>query len=383
MNDFYEGKSISQWVELLQAGSVPERCAAALALSDIGLKAPDVGAALQRALTHPDPPVQAAARIALGLDPIAAENRRKMFDGLMGTDDYERHTILQSLEWLITPEAVLESAPHLDAELTEAAGGAVSRRRTADSPASLAPSKAEELDITLVPVAPWWLVLVAVAVFVVLAWLLRSIWWSKLVMAAIASAGVVFLWFVWMQREGGKLSSKRFNARIRLGTAALLAGGFSSAIGFLFPASVVVIDNANAFAVRLLINDQDWLNIGPGESKRRELGLGKHRVTVQSADGKAVLDAHDIDASDHGPFILNVLSGQVYFHGTAYYGDVRPTKFDVITEKWFRLPEVDCRFVDPPDKITVVVNANGVDKKMNKTFITKAVPPRFREPQKK
>src|SRR5262245_31970327 len=105
MNPIHAGKSLTEWISALRSGHDAERCAAAIALADLPQTSDSI-AALKKALSDTERSVQAAARIGLGLDPIEPEYRQKMVDGLLGTNDYERHTILQRLAWLTTPEAL-------------------------------------------------------------------------------------------------------------------------------------------------------------------------------------------------------------------------------------------------------------------------------------
>src|ERR1700685_2951230 len=111
MNATYEGRTIAQWMGLLRSGDVVAKCAAALALLELKADEPSVRAALVRALKDPDPPVQAAAQVAVGLVNVGAENRQKMLRGLLAANPDARRDVLQSLHWLMSPEAMLESVP--------------------------------------------------------------------------------------------------------------------------------------------------------------------------------------------------------------------------------------------------------------------------------
>lgn len=389
MNADYQGRTASQWLNLLQRGDVHERCAAALALMEIGLIAEPAKTALTGALIDPDVPVQMAARIALGLVPVGTENRRKMIAGLLSTDDFLQGTILGSLEGLASPDALLITAPPFEMEqsaTTELASG--------DLPPVLPPSGQPAMeptscavpvpDIAVVNVFPWWFLVGGVVVWLVLAWFFRGFWWSPWAMAITAGLTGLLLYRAWTRQRKGTVSTARFRARAWPLGAVIIACAGSFGMVLLFPSARIIVDNATGMDVRLLLDDQDWMAVSSGASRTKELTRGKYRLTVRSAQGNQVFDAHEIDVSGTGQYVLNVLGAQTYFHGTVRYGEGESPPMEMLTAKWFLLPDVDCLFSDPPDTVMVVVEGTrGPRVKTAKTFVTKGAPPRLMLPKGK
>jgi hypothetical protein len=300
---------------------------------------------------------------------LSAENRRKMIAGLLGEDEYLQSTILGSLDWLGTPDAMLTTAPPIEEESIEpvaADAPAPPRQPTAPPlPAETTP------DIAVVSVLPWWFLLGGGALCLVLAWLMRGVSISRWVMLAITLLGGLLLLYSWLRAQSGALSPARFRARRRLAASLLGAGACGFAIVVALPMGDVLIDNLSGTNVRIFVDDTEWLTMPTGESKRQALARGKHRIKIQAVDGNHVFDAHDIEVADYGPYVLNVLGGQRYFQGGMLYGGGGGVDMKIVKEKWFALPTVDYLFRDPPDTI---VARNPV----RKTFFTKGAPPKFR-----
>lgn len=370
MEPKYAGKTLSEWIAALQSSDEALQCAAALALAELPATA-DGTAALTTALVDPEPSVQAAARIGLGLDPIPVENRRKMLEGLLGPDAYVQLTIRKRLAWLITPEALSNAESPNVAEIP------------VPPETKPAPNAATETpEIVIISVPPWWLLVIGMGLCVGIAWLLRTVWWSKWPMAALALGGGVVLFAMVGHSVAGAVAQKRRQRRTRLAWSAFIGGAVSFPLAWIFAAGVVLVDNANNPAVRLLLDDDEWLTLNADETTSRTLSRGKHQVTVQSIDGKLILDRHEIDVTDEGPFVLNVLGGQTYFKGVMVYGGGQESSCDPIVDKWFRVPSVDYLFMEPPDMITIVTDSRGIKTRKERTFITKDVPPRAFVPKK-
>jgi hypothetical protein len=173
MGAIYEGKTIDEWVALLLAGDVRERCAAALALTELEPTVEPAREALLSALND-DIPVQAAAQIALDLSQVNAENRRKMFCGLRGGNDETQDLILESLRQVSNTYAMPEAAP---VPKTESTSSAADTTRIA-SDIGTSPDGVTVPNIELVHVLPWWFLCLILTLVFILAWVMRGVWWS-------------------------------------------------------------------------------------------------------------------------------------------------------------------------------------------------------------
>jgi hypothetical protein len=370
MDAAYEGKTVAQWIDLLESGYVPQRCAAALALAELGPKTPPAKKALLAALHDMEKPVQVAAQIAIGFIYAPAENRRRMFDYLLGDDEDKWRQTLGALEELAY-SSLLGTASEPEIEEIAVTGPVPYRApAAAPIPASAQPPPDNDvLDIAVVTVLPWWFLFGAVALCLTLSWLLRGIWWSKWVMIGLTALACVFLYYTRTRQQSGKLSLARYRSRARTAWSAIFATLFGFGIGILFPVATVIIDNESGATVRIFLDGKEWLTSSTGESKGKSLAAGKYRVTILDAPGNA-LDEHFIQVSANQQYILNVLGAQVYFRGVVVFGggegDIK-----IIDDRWLQVPEVDYLFCDPPDKIRTVFP-------VRKTFFTRGVPPRMK-----
>ncbi len=398
MNTSYEGMTAEEWIALLQSNYLNERCAAALALAEMDPHAPLIRAALVAALNDPDAPVQGAAQAALGLvAQIQPDHRRKMFHALTCANEDLVRTVLYSLEELVGPDAMktvpifgdTANTPQLGAaaptsDFPTATPGPKDERITtlssateitseapvAATPARLPMAANEDVpDIVLVHFFPWWFLLGGIALCLGLCWLLRGVWWSRWGMVALAATAGILLYYAWIRRKNDSPSLRRFRAKVQLASSVIFASTFGFAILVIFPEGSIYIDNASGHNVRLLLNDQEWLTIKSGESKKRSLTEGTYRVTVQSAEGNLVLDAHDIEVSACNRHVLNVLGAQIYFDGIVQYGNDGGS-MKLVTAKWIRVPDVDYLFRDPPKTIVTA-------RPVNKSYFTKGAPPMF------
>jgi hypothetical protein len=230
-----------------------------------------------------------------------------------------------------------------------------------------APSNPQVTDIAVVTWIPWLLLIPGIAVVLLVAWVLRGIWWDKWAMAGLAAAAGVLLVYNWMRRKKALLTTERFRARVRLLGCVALAGAGGFFIAWWFPLGTVIIDNESGANVRLLVDGAEWATVAAGESRKQALAKGRYRLTVQSVEGNHVLDEHEIEVVPYTNYVLNVLGAQVYFHGIIQYGiDGGDTK--IITDKWFPLPQVDYLFRNPPARIIS-------PQPVNKSFFTKGAPP--------
>ena len=362
MSAFYQGSTAAQWVGMLQTAALHERCAAALALAEFEPNMPPAKDALLAALRDAEMPVRVAAQIAISFIHTPAENRRRMFEYLLGDDEEKQRDTLTSLEGLAY--STLQGAASGPLESETAISG--SRQLAARTPMPALPT-GDEPDVAVVTVLPWWFLGAGVTLIVGLAWLLRGVWWSKWPMATLAAVAVLYLCYSWKRRQERKLSLKRLHARGRLAGAAILAGACGFVICTLLPLGTVIIDNESRENVRLMIDGTEWLTIGPGETGKSYLPAGMHRLAIVDRQGERTLDAHDIGVTAPRQHVLNVLGGQICFQGIVQYG-IKGGATEVITAKWFLVPEVDYLFQDPPESI---VSVNPV----NKSFLTKGRPP--------
>jgi hypothetical protein len=354
--DFDENKA-DEWVALLHSGNLHERCEAALTLAEFA-PLPRVRKSLLAALDA-ETPIKVAA---IGLIEIPPEARRRLLDGLRASDEEKREQAFASLEGFAHSE---RAATASDATEFKAAGvDAPPRPLFVPMPDSV---PAKVMDITVVSVLPWWFLGLFALLIVGFAWLTRGIWWPKWAMAGLASAASAYLIYSCTCLQNNALSAKRFHARARLTGAAILAGACGFGICTFLPLGAVLIDNESRESVRLMIDGTEWLTIEPGETRKSSLPAGTHRLVIVDQHRERTLDAHDIDVAAHRQHVLNVLGGQIYFQGIVQYG-IKGGATEVITAKWFLVPEVDYLFKDPPESI---VSVNPV----NKSFLTKGRPP--------
>jgi hypothetical protein len=373
MDTTYEGKTAAQWIGLLQSADVPKQCAAALALAELTPTKSPVKDALLAAVADREIPVQVAAQIAIGFLQVPRENRRKMFEHLLGPDDEMRRSILYSLEDLagspLRGAALGKDEEHVPP--VELAPGNPAEPKLTASQASAPPIAMEEPDIAIVYVFPWWFLLGGITLCIGIAWLLRGIWWPKWTLAV--AAAVAGLWFAYLcfRRKEGRLSRHRYHARARLAWSAICACMTGFFVGLFFPAGAIYVDNESGVNVRLFLDGSEWVSIPSGESKKLSLPRGTYHLSIQAVEKNHVFDAHDIEVAAYEKYVLNVLGGQVYFHGKMQYGGARGVDMKVVQDKWFPVPEVDYLFRDPPQEI---VSAHPITK----TFFTKGMPPRLR-----
>ena len=386
MADQFHGKTASQWIEALSSGDEYERCAAALALAELEPKREPAYSALLGALSDMEPSVQMSVQLAIGFVYIPDENRRRMFAGLMGADEYDRDTVLQSLTDLAfsklegttsgpdkdlrmesetlpaaTPEAALPS--HVNA-IQESPGKqdlAIDRPPPDVSPAA-------EPDIVTVHKMPWWFLCGIVVTGIGLAWFLRGLSESRWVTLGIGVVAGAFLFFTMPQAEGDLIRRKRFHSRARIAGAILVSAIIGGVVTFLFPTGSIMVENASPVDVQMFLDDEAWLSVGAGQWRRTSLPQRKYRVTIKSTRGE-ILDQHDIEVNDYGPYILNALGAQVYFDGVVKYGIQGGGSMKVITDKWFKRPKVDYLYADPPERIWTV-------NPVSKSYFTKGAPPK-------
>jgi hypothetical protein len=359
----------------LQTGCVPERCAAALALAELGPKSEPARSALLGVLNDVEKSVVVAAQIAIGFVYIRPEIRRNMFEHLVGPDDYLQHTAVASLAELAYTNLLGTAAPPED-EAVPPETLTTSIVSASSNPPSVLPQAAPMLptqgtpDIATAHVFPWWFLLGGFALCILMAWVMRGIWWSKWTMLAALVVTVAILLYARTRRENGVLSPTRFRAHARLAGAVILATASGFVVCVMFPTGQVYIDNASTQDVRILVDGSEWLTIASTESTRRSLGRGKHRLSIQSKDGTRDLDEYDIEVAAYQQHVCNVLGAQVYFHGWVHFGIRDPGRPKVVVEKWFQIPHVDYLFRDPPD----VIFAKHPEAKK---YFVKAQPPRF------
>lgn len=370
MSAVYGDKTVSQWIASLQFDDVPDRCAAALALAEFAPGTHVAKAALHQALNDMDASVQGAVEVALGFVRLSVENRRKMFRDLCGGDELSRQAIMHQLALLARRDVALFSSSDISDErfISER-----SQTEAAPQVETRVGSSGVVPDIAHVTVLPWWFLLSGVAVCLLLAWLMRGVSSWKWAMAALTVAGILLAYWAW--NRSAELSPPRLRARLRLAVSLFGAGAGGLAILLLFPSANVFFDNHCGVHVRVFLDDQEWLMIESGGSKGRSLTQGKYRVTIYAKEGDELLDAHDIEVSAYDRYILNVLGAQVYFQGVVQYGGFRGgaggADMKIVTEKWFRVPEVDYLFRDMPSTIQS-------PHQINKTFLTKGMPPQFK-----
>lgn len=369
MDNLFKGKTVTQWIDLLRSGHVHERCAAALALAEIGPKMPPAKDALLVALRDVERTVQVAAQIAIGFTQASAVDRRRMVDLLLGNDENMRKHTLGTLDD-VAIGGVFNSATASE-EIQKAFTSPVRQDGRAPVLASASPLETvlETPDIEMVHVFPWWFLVGAVALCLVLGWLLRGVWWSKWAMAGFTALACVFLVYTRTRQQAGKLSIARYRARARIAWSAIFATLCGVAIGLVFPVATVIIDNESGAKVRIFLDGEEWHTSASGESKSKALAAGKYRVSIQDAAGKT-LDEHLIEVSAYRQYILNVFGAQVYFQGVIQYG-INGGETKIVTEKWLQVPDVDYLFRDPPQ---VIKSVNPV----NKSFFTRGAPPKLR-----
>ncbi len=99
MEPSYQSKTLSEWIVDLKHGDVAERCAAALALAEIGPEKQPVMNALVNGVLDPDKAVQVACAIAIGFVPMDAQTRRNMFHDLTSADPKLRQGWVEILRW--------------------------------------------------------------------------------------------------------------------------------------------------------------------------------------------------------------------------------------------------------------------------------------------
>jgi hypothetical protein len=377
MNSAYEGKTAQEWIGLLETGDVEERCAAALVLADLDPDNPAIRPVLVAALKDQELSVQGAAQAALGLVvQVTGEHRRKMRDALRGGDGEMVRAVLQSFADLVTPDA-MSTAPQYDQQpdvSQEFAAGPGPSAAATRPQHEIAPANPQVTDIAVVTWVPWLLLVPGIAVVLLVAWVLRGIWWDRWAMAGLAAAAGLVLVFNWMRRKKALLTTERFRARVRFLGCVSLAGAGGFFIALLFPLGTVIIDNECGANVRLLVDGGEWLTIGNGESKRKTLSKGRYRLTVQMLVGDRVLDEHDIEVSACERYVLNVLGAQTYFQGKVKYNSEKGSEMKMVTSKWFFLSDMDYLFKDPPQKIPL----RTPFEQPTKTFITKGKPPDFK-----
>ena len=364
MSSVYGDKTVAQWIAALQFDDVPERCAAALALAEFAPGTHLAKAALHAALDDMEASVQASVEIALGFVSMIVENRRRMFRELVGSDESSRQAVLQELASLAKRDVSLPTSPEIPDERFASEGAQAAAAHEAGTGP---PTLAVDPGIAKVNVLPWWFLLGGVALCLLLSWLLRGVSSWKWVMAMMTVAG--FFLALWACNKSAAMFPIRSRARLRFAASVFGAGAGALGILFLFPTADVLVDNASGADVRLFIDDEEWLTISTGDSKRNQLSQGKHRVTVQPLNGNQVLDAHDIHVSGYGPYVFNVLGDQVYFEGAMLYqAKGGSTDMKIVREKWFLLPKVDYLFRDPPKTIFA-------ENAVRKTFFSKGAPP--------
>jgi hypothetical protein len=310
--------------------------------------------ALLDATRDPEPAVRAAAQIGLGSLALPPERLEAIRSNLMSGNEILRQQAVEELRSMAGPELpAAESSPE---------------QPTADG---------QMPDIVVVHVLPWWLLLGGIALCVTLAWLLRGVGWTMWIMAGLAVLGG--LWLAWARSRAvpDSVSQKRLRARSRIGWSAIIAGICGCAIAALFPIGSVMVDNETGQTVRLLLDDEPWLTIETGKSKKKALPFGTYQLIVRSVQGEQ-LDQHVISVDEHGPYALNVMGAQLYFQGTVQYGvnvaGGRPA-IKMSNEKWFLVPKVDYLFRDLPERMVA-------PHPINKTFFSKGAPPRLQGDQR-
>jgi hypothetical protein len=143
---------------------------------------------------------------------------------------------------------------------------------------------------------------------------------------------------------------------------------------------LIFVDNATPQELRVFLDGTEWFTIGTGESKKKTLGRGVYELTVKAVGADFVWDRHSVEVTSTGPYVLNLMGAQVYFHGTVEYGELVPApSMETIDNKWFVLPKADCVFRDPPKRISF--RGRDTDhRKFTLTFLTKGSPPHFNGP---
>ncbi len=120
-----------------------------------------------------------------------------------------------------------------------------------------APIAANDADIAVVTILPWWFLLGAAGLVVGLTWMLRAAWWCKWPPGLLAVLAGLLLFYFWTRARNGAISMQRFHARARLPSALILAGACGFAIGDFFPVGGIIIDNACGADVRLFLDNRE------------------------------------------------------------------------------------------------------------------------------
>jgi hypothetical protein len=197
---------------------------------------------------------------------------------------------------------------------------------------------------------PWWVLLGGVALCLLVAWLLRGISWTRWVMLGAAVPPGLFLLYQWTRKQKNTITPQRFRARARLTCSAIVATLCGFGIDVAFPLGMVYIDNASVMNVRILLDGEPWMTVQAGESKKGNMYVGKHRLTVQAVDGDQILDEHDIETQAYRKYVLNVFGAQFYLRGWAHFGTQgAPPK--VVSDRWMEVSEIDYLFREPPERI--------------------------------
>lgn len=368
MDRSYEGKTAAEWIALLQSGNVIERCAAALALAEFLQNEGRARRTLVDALGDPDPPVQAAAQISLGLvADVDREHRRKMFQALHGRDEGRQGGALESLWNLLDPRSETPADPS-EANLT----ADVPTSPTPEVAAPAAPLPVPDVpDLSVVHVMPWWFLLGGIVLCLGLTWFLRGIWWWKWAFAAAGAVAALYLCYATIRVQAQVMTRNQYRARSRIAATLLFTGLTCFLVGYFWPSGTVYIDNASGVDARLFLNGKEWVTIPSGNTKTVSLGSGRHRLSIHTMQNDHEMDAYDVEVLAYQKHVCNVLGGQRYFHGTVQYGVFRGgADMKIITAKWILVPDVDYLFRDMPERIFLKQPAN-------KTFFTKASPPDF------
>lgn len=110
MADTYDGRTEAEWIAELKTADVAGRCAAALALAEIGPQKQPVMDALLHAMLDPDKAVQVAAMCAIGFVRVPDSARRRLLGDLCGAHDRSRHAVVDLLRAASGPDAASKLA---------------------------------------------------------------------------------------------------------------------------------------------------------------------------------------------------------------------------------------------------------------------------------
>jgi DNA-directed RNA polymerase subunit RPC12/RpoP len=155
---------------------------------------------------------------------------------------------------------------------------------------------------------------------------------------------------------------------------ATIATGF--AIHLLFPRAPIYVDNLVGPGVRLELDGQPWVEVADQSSRKTSLRKGKYVVVIYSAATNQELDRMEINVTDRGPFVLNVLGAQTYAFGRAEYGTLAfgsPPAEVAKKDKWFKA-DVDYLFEEPPSSISVSTKRGQSPGVVSKTYVRKGEP---------